>query len=160
VSGSIRWQPKWREPRLRAINPLHHVSVDFHGHRSLQHFHGQEELPQILLAEQDPFKSLEWACVDPDPIAAFDERVRFSSEGTLNHPSDSLNFGAGDHGRLPAESYYSVNSRGGKNWQPTFDWAAEEYVAGEERERKLLDSVFPTVYGVIERKESFESLAG
>ena len=113
----------------------------------------------ILLPEQDPFKPLQWPCFDPHLVTALDERMGFSFEGTLDHSTDSLYLWAGNQGWLAAEPHYGVNPRGSEDRQPAVDWAAKEYVTGEQRERKLFHSVFPAVDSGINRKESFEALA-
>jgi hypothetical protein len=53
-----------------------------------------------------------------------------------------------------------VNPRSGQDRLPALEWAAEEYVAGEEGKGKLLVPIFPAVNSSVERKKGFESLTG
>jgi len=152
---------KWRrEPSRWGRDALNHGGVDFDSHRSLQHFDGHEELPNIPFPEQNPFKSLQRAASEPDSVTAFQERVRFRLERTSNHSSDGLNLRAGNHRALAAESQDTVNPRSGQDWLPALEWAVEEYVAREEGKGQLLVPIFPAVNRCVQRKKGFESFTG
>src|SRR5437879_9177562 len=45
VSESVRGQPPCGESWLSNRSPLHNGYVDFHGHRSFEHFHRKKQLP-------------------------------------------------------------------------------------------------------------------
>jgi len=121
---------KWRrEPSRWGRDALNHGGVDFDSHRSLQHFDGHEELPNIPFPEQNPFKSLQRAASEPDSVTAFQEGVRFRLERTSNHSSDGLNLRAGNHRALAAESQDTVNPGVVRIGCQRSEWAVEEYVA-------------------------------
>jgi len=135
---------------------LDHGGVHFHRHRTLQHLDRQQEFTPILLAEQEPFQSLQRTHGNPDPITTLKVGVRLYGGRTLHHPANRIDLRIGYAGRLSPAPHHGVDAGSAEDGEPLFKGAAQEDVTWEEGERNPLNTVLPLMGGCIERQEGFK----
>jgi hypothetical protein len=67
-------------PAIPVGYALDYGGIDFYGRGPSEQFYGKNQRTYVLLANQNPFDSLEWPALHPHPIAALDEGMGFNPQ--------------------------------------------------------------------------------
>src|SRR5579875_290722 len=145
-------------PRLSRLSD--HRSVNLNRHRFCEQFHGEHQTHLVFFAHQNAFDTGKRSCLDPDPIATFEERMGLGVQKALDHATHILNLCLRDHRRLARNVYDLTNAWRHANLKPAVSTSPNENGGRKERKRNGFGSVLPSMQRSIYQKEDFKPFAG
>jgi hypothetical protein len=86
--------------------------------------------------------------------------MRLKAQATFESALDAINFSGRNSTGLACAGYKLKYPRSSQDIQPTLKSASEEYVAGEERQRKNFGAILPTTNRFIKRQQDLEAFVG
>jgi hypothetical protein len=144
--------------RRSCCHRLHIGGLNLHCYGLRHHVYGKNEIVKVLLPNQNPFDTFEWAPRNANPLTTFQEKMWFYAEVTFNYPSDRLNLFLRDDRNTFAVEQNRVDSRSCKDLQSASGSSLNKDIAREQGEGNSLLSVFPESYRLIEWKKHLKAL--
>src|SRR5579875_129292 len=129
----------------------------FHGDRSLEQFHGEDQPTQTLLAYQDSFHAFERPRFHPHAVTSVQKRVRFNAHPSCNSLADSVDLISGNGGRPSTLPHKVIHAGGCKNRPAALVPIQHKNVIGKQREREQFHTVFPAMHRFVEGQEDFRA---